>query len=199
MPELRRYACSLTHDPVAAEDLVQETLARGIAKAHLWRQGTSLRAWLFTMLHNRHVDGVRRAARRGIRVDLGGDDPCLQYPPRQGDGLRLRDLRRALAQLPDEQRSVVLLVGVAREPYAAVAARLDIPIGTVRSRAARGRRTLRRLIDDIPAASPAAAGDAAADRPGIAGHSVSGDQPAPATATGSRNGGIPEWMRPRIR
>jgi RNA polymerase sigma-70 factor, ECF subfamily len=131
------------------------TLARGIAKGHLWQPGTNLRAWLFTMLHNRHVDGIRRGVRSGIRVDLGGEDhPSLQYPPRQGDGLLLRDLRRALAQLPDEQRSVVLLVGVAREPYAVVAARLAIPIGTVRSRAARGRRTLRRLIDGMPAERP---------------------------------------------
>jgi RNA polymerase sigma-70 factor, ECF subfamily len=146
MPGLRRYARSLTRNPVAADDLVQEALARGIEKMHLWQPGTDLRAWLFTVLHNRHADDIRRAARESDVFEPSAADPLVS-PPRQFEALLMRDLRRALAKLPVEQRSVVLLIGFEGERYDAVASRLDIPIGTVRSRAARGRQMLRQLMD----------------------------------------------------
>lgn len=156
MPGLKRYARSLTRNPAAADDLVQETLTRGIERLRLWRPGTDLRAWLFTIMHNQHVDSVRRRAREGIPVEPSEGDPHFVCPAQQVDRLLLRDLRRALAQLPDEQRSVVLLVGLGGERYSAVASRLDIPIGTVRSRAFRGRQTMRRLMDGAPEPAPAA-------------------------------------------
>ena len=63
LPDLRRYALSLTRDPADANDLVQEALARAVAKIHLWQPGTNLWAWLFTILHNRYADSVRHAVR----------------------------------------------------------------------------------------------------------------------------------------
>jgi RNA polymerase sigma-70 factor (ECF subfamily) len=65
--KLRRYARSLTHDVAAADDLVQECVARALAKLHLWRADTDLRAWLFTILHNQYVSQLRRATRNGKR------------------------------------------------------------------------------------------------------------------------------------
>src|SRR5436190_21820969 len=69
IPRLRRYARALTRDVVRADDLVQSCLTRAIAKQHLWQPGTDLRAWLFTILHNQHVNDVRRSAREGTQVE----------------------------------------------------------------------------------------------------------------------------------
>src|SRR6266571_3939046 len=71
IPRLRRYARALTRDVARADDLVQSCLTRAIAKQHLWQYGTDLRAWLFTILHNQHVNDVRRSAREGTSVELG--------------------------------------------------------------------------------------------------------------------------------
>jgi RNA polymerase sigma-70 factor (ECF subfamily) len=147
IPGLRRYARALARDVVGADDLVQECLTRALGKLHLWRDGTDLRAWLFTILHNQHVNEVRRSIRRGITVELSDTKPLLRQPPNQDKVLELRDLDRALGQLPAEQRAVILLIGLEGMPYAAVGEVLGIPVGTVRSRLFRGRNALRRLMD----------------------------------------------------
>lgn len=146
IPKLRRYARALTRDVIAADDLVQDCLTRALSKLHLWQQGTDLRAWLFTILHNQHVNRVRRAVREGTTVALGDAEPMLTSAPGQGHRLELRDLDRALARLPQEQRSVLLLVGLEGMRYEEVAAKLRVPVGTIRSRLSRGRQTLRRQI-----------------------------------------------------
>jgi len=69
LPKLRRYARSLTRDAVAADDLVQECIARALAKVHLWRAGTDLTAWLVVILRNQYFSQVRRATREGIMVE----------------------------------------------------------------------------------------------------------------------------------
>src|SRR5580700_9138834 len=66
IPRLRRYARALTRDTTAADDLVQECVVRGVAKQHLWMEGTDLRAWLFTIMHNQFVNSVRRGVREGM-------------------------------------------------------------------------------------------------------------------------------------
>src|SRR4051794_35559737 len=70
IPRLRRYARALTRDTVRADDLVQDCLVRAVAKSHLWQPGTDLRAWLFTILHNTHVNTVRKAVREGVNIDV---------------------------------------------------------------------------------------------------------------------------------
>ena len=147
IPRLRRYARALTRDPARADDLVQSCLVRAIAKEHLWEPGTDLRAWLFTILHNQNVNEVRRSVREGVAVAVEDVAPVLTAPPRAGACLQLRDLERAIKLLPEEQRQVILLVGLEGMRYEEVAAVLDIPIGTVRSRLSRGRENLRRLMD----------------------------------------------------
>ena len=150
IPRLRRYARALARDVTAADDLVQDCLARALAKLHLWQEGTDLRAWLFTILHNQYVNQVRRAVREGVTVGLSETDPMLTRAPHQGKRLELRDLERALAKLPQEQRAVILLVGLEGMRYDEVAAVLGVPVGTVRSRLSRGREALRRLIGIVP-------------------------------------------------
>ena len=150
IPRLRRYARALTRDVVAADDLVQDCLARALGKLHLWQEGTDLRAWLFTILHNQYVNQVRRAVREGTAVGLSETEPMLTRAPHQGKRLELRDLERAIAKLPEEQRSVILLVGLEGMRYEEVAEILDVPVGTVRSRLSRGREALRRLMGIVP-------------------------------------------------
>src|ERR1700726_4909541 len=111
IPRLRRYARALTRDVTAADDLVQDCLTRAMSKSHLWHPGTDLRAWLFTILHNQYVNQVRRAVREGAAVGLSETEPLLTRAPHQGNRLELRDLERAITKLPEEQRSVILLVG----------------------------------------------------------------------------------------
>jgi RNA polymerase sigma-70 factor, ECF subfamily len=146
IPRLRRYARALTRDRVRADDLVQECLVRAIAKQHLWQPGTDLRAWLFTILHNQHVNEVRRSLREGIKVTVEGVAPTLTVVSDATASLQLRDLERAIAALPAGQRQVVLLVGLEGISYEKVAAVLNVPIGTVRSRLSRGRHMLRQLM-----------------------------------------------------
>src|SRR5437870_7726488 len=111
IPRLRRYARALTRDVARADDLVQSCLTRAVAKQHLWQPGTDLRAWLFTILHNQHVNDVRRSAREGNNINI--DDVAAETLTTQSKAhvrLELRDLERALAKLGTEQRQVILLV-----------------------------------------------------------------------------------------
>jgi RNA polymerase sigma-70 factor, ECF subfamily len=146
IPRLTRYARALTRDLVNADDLVQEALTRALAKVHLWRSGTDLRAWLFTILHHQHINHVRRAARDGNQAELSEwDRPTLE--PAQGTYLELRDLEKAINKLSHEQRTAILLVGAQEMQYEEAASLLNLPLGTVRSRVSRGRAALRRLTD----------------------------------------------------
>jgi RNA polymerase sigma-70 factor (ECF subfamily) len=146
IPRLRRYARSLLRDPVQADDLVQDALLRGLSRSHLWQPGTDIRAWMFTILHNIHVNHQRQRRTRGDFQELTDDHVELARPATQERSLELRDLARALQLLPVAQRQVVLLVGLEGMNYKQVAAVLDIPIGTVMSRLHRGREALRRAM-----------------------------------------------------
>jgi len=158
IPRLRRYARALTRDVVRADDLVQSCLTRAVAKQHLWQYGTNLRAWLFTIMHNQHVNDVRRSARDGNNVELD-KAPTMTVQSNAIPVLQLRDLERAIAKLPHEQRQVVLLVGLEGMAYEEVAKIMRVPVGTVRSRLSRGRDQLRRLMDIGEEPSQGAGGD----------------------------------------
>ncbi|TMJ56271.1 MAG: sigma-70 family RNA polymerase sigma factor [Alphaproteobacteria bacterium] len=150
IPRLRRFARALTHDVTAADDLVQDCLTRALGKLHLWEEGTDLRAWLFTILHNQHVNHIRRKVREGAAVALNEREPLLSHAAQQGRRLELRDLERAIGKLPNAQRSVILLVGLEGMRYEEVAVVLKVPVGTIRSRLSRARESLRRLTDSLP-------------------------------------------------
>jgi RNA polymerase sigma-70 factor (ECF subfamily) len=150
LPRLRRYARALVRDAVGADDLVQDCLTRALGKLHLWREDTDLRAWLFTILHNQYVNYVRRSVRGGTTVEFGEADLLLSQSANQEAGLELRDLDRALGQLPAEQRAVILLIGLEGMSYSEASAALGVPTGTVRSRLSRARLALRRLMDVEP-------------------------------------------------
>jgi len=149
IPRLRRYARALAGDSHRADDLVQDTLERALAKFQLWRRGSDLRAWLFTIMHNVFINQLK--ARRELALGDGVEDGLQSAP--QSDPLELRDLDAALKQLPIEQREVLLLVGLEQLSYAEVSKALGIPAGTVMSRLSRGRERLRALMSGTATAT----------------------------------------------
>ncbi|MBB2960876.1 RNA polymerase sigma factor [Methylobacterium sp. R2-1] len=148
IPALRRYARALLHNPTDADDLVQDCLERAISRWHQRRTDGDVRTWLYAILHNLAVSQMRQRARRGSYMPVDdAPEATLAVAPSQDDGLLQRDLTAALAALPEEQRSVLLLVSVEGLSYAETAQVLAIPIGTVMSRLARARDRMIHLMD----------------------------------------------------
>src|ERR1700716_2088635 len=146
LPRLRRYARSLLHDRVRADDLVQDTVMRALEKAHLYQSDTNLRGWLVTIMHNEHVNAVRRSMRGAVRVS---DDQIagLGRPSTQEAPIELREIRGAVQRLPKKQREPLILHWLHGLKYEEIARRMDLPIGTVQSRISRARKALRAMID----------------------------------------------------
>jgi RNA polymerase sigma-70 factor (ECF subfamily) len=143
---LRRYALVLTRDPDAAEDLVQETLVKGIAKADSLRPNSDLRPWLFRIMHNTHVSTLRRARTRDAAM------PDLPEPithEHQHSQMTLKQVLDALDRLPETQREAIVLVALEDMSYADAARSLDVPLGTFMSRLGRGREALRKFMNGV--------------------------------------------------
>jgi RNA polymerase sigma-70 factor (ECF subfamily) len=144
---LRRYATALLGNTVEADDLVQDCLTQALSRAHLWDRVRDHRAYLFTILHNVHVDRIARQRRQGKHLpveDFAGQLYCL---PTQHVRLAVRDFERGLRSMPEAYRTVVLLVGLEGMSYRQTADVLGIPIGTVMSRLSRGREMLRQSMN----------------------------------------------------
>jgi len=152
IPGLRRFARALLRgDRERADDLVQDTLERALSSWRRRRVEVELRGWLYTILYNRFLSDQERRKRRSAHDALteilehelpgveGGQHSALEY----------RDLLRAFASLPAEQRSVLLLIAVEDLSYGEAARVLGVPIGTVMSRLSRGRERLRRLTGNL--------------------------------------------------
>lgn len=148
VPRLRRYARALVSSREDADDLVQDTLERALSKSALWRSVSDMRAWLFGVMHNLHVDGVRRPKLHTVILD--DDTPEIPVAATQGERLAILDLQAALEKLPVEQREIIVLIALEDMSYAEVAATLGIPIGSVMSRLSRGRERLRALMEGRP-------------------------------------------------
>jgi RNA polymerase sigma-70 factor, ECF subfamily len=147
LPRLRRFARSLTFDVHDADDLVQIALERALARAAQWRPEQGLEGWMFGIVRNAWIDEVR-SRQRGQRVFV---------PEEEGEAVGEASLDRhtlalsveaAMARLPEEQRLAVALVLVEGLSYKEAAAVMDVPVGTVTSRLARGRDALQRMLGD---------------------------------------------------
>ncbi len=150
-PRLVKFALSLTHDPEEAADLAQDTIARALGAAWRFTPGTNLRAWLFRIMRNLHLNRVRdRAARPHIESlqdlrDPAGPDARLGFSPVEKQAIErasLEAVRDAFARLPERYAAPIHLVCVEELSYAETAAVLSIPVGTVMSRIYRGRQLL---------------------------------------------------------
>lgn len=149
IPRLRRYARALTRNRDSADDLVQDSLQQALRKRELWQPGTNLRAWLFTIMHNIFVSGVRRES---IAPQVGGDPEGVGLavaPANQDASIYLQEVERGIQALPAEQREAVLLVALEGLSYEEVGRILGIPVGTVRSRLSRAREALRRYAEGV--------------------------------------------------
>jgi RNA polymerase sigma-70 factor (ECF subfamily) len=147
IPALRRYAWALLRDGEAADDLVQDTLERAISRWSQRQREGDLRAWLFAIQRNLFLNGVRRLKARGAHV---GEEALneMQAPGMSPEGhAGLRDVLAGLNALPEEQRSILLLVGVEDLSYEQAAQVLDVPLGTVMSRLSRARARLREFME----------------------------------------------------
>jgi RNA polymerase sigma-70 factor (ECF subfamily) len=146
IPALRRYAWALCRNAQDADDLVQECLLRALGRWHLRRPEGSVRAWLFAILHNGFISGRRQEARRPRAALPEADERAVEAG--QEHAVMLDDVGAALDTLPEEQRAVLLLVGVEDLTYEEAARVLAVPIGTVMSRLSRGRERLRRGMEN---------------------------------------------------
>ena len=145
IPRLRRYARALARDTARADDLVQDTLERALAKLDLWHPGSDLRAWLFTVMHNLFVNQLRAPGSQTLcELDEASDIPVSGG---QTEALAVRDIHAALAKLPAEQREVMLLIGLEQFAYADAARIIGVPLGTVMSRLSRARERMRQLLE----------------------------------------------------
>lgn len=142
LPRLRRFARALRPDS-GADDLVQDCLERALRKSNLWRHGTNMRAWLFRILYNVHLSGLRNARRSPFTLPLDEIDQPVSDRGQQFARVELAELSKALGDLPVEQRDVILLVALEGMRYDEAAEVLGISMGTVRSRLSRGRAALR--------------------------------------------------------
>jgi RNA polymerase sigma-70 factor (ECF subfamily) len=156
LPRLRRFAYGLTGSVEEGDDLVQATCERAIRAIDTWQAGTRMDSWMFRIARNQFFNQIRAAKVRGPHLELADNDSRLQV---DGAGavesqLTLAAVRRLAARLPEEQRSVLMLVCVEGLPYKEVAQILDLPIGTVTSRLARARLTLKDGLDADAGARP---------------------------------------------
>ncbi len=158
---LHNTAVRLTRNPGEAQDLVQETYLKAYRFFHRFEPGTNIKAWLFTILRNTYINTYRRAARQQQQVDF--DQIAPFYADTSGPSaltdrgsteemlrhLVQDDVKRALEALPDEYRMVVLLADLEDFAYKEIAEIVGCPVGTVMSRLFRGRRLLRKSLEEF--------------------------------------------------
>jgi RNA polymerase sigma-70 factor (ECF subfamily) len=148
IPELRRFARGLASDPAVADDLVQDCLERAISKSHLYDASRPLKAWVYAILRNQFISGLRKSNRVPVVKTIDDlYDFEGQQPPEQEQRLSLTLIAEALDRLPPLHREVIILVGLEEMSYRDVAEITGVPVGTVMSRLSRARSSLRDILE----------------------------------------------------
>ena len=152
LPRLRRFTRALTGSVQDADDLAQTTCERALAKISLFEPGTRMDSWLFRIARNLWIDQLRTRGNRGevISMDNCSEAELASTEAAQESHIDMRKLDAAMAQLPEEQRTLLVLVCVEGYSYKETAMLLQIPLGTVMSRLARARRRLGELLNTDP-------------------------------------------------
>ena len=145
IPNLRAFAASLSGSMQLADDLVQDTLLKAWGNSDKFEPGTSLRAWLFTILRNTYYSLYRKRGRE-VQDSDGTYADRLATHGNQESHLDLADFRKALAKLPEEQREVLIMVGATGLSYEETAEICGVAIGTIKSRVNRARAKLAELL-----------------------------------------------------
>ena len=160
---LYSFALKLTHSRDDAEDLVSDTMLRALDRWEQYHLGTNIRAWLFTILRNTYYTQVIRR-RREVRDETGEYANNVRTPPTQDWSVAMRALQAALAQLPDEHREALILVGAAGLSYEEAAEICGCALGTIKSRVNRARARLLKIMDAEEAADVMATDEPEAHR-----------------------------------
>jgi len=145
LPSLRAFALSLTNAREIADDLVQDTLVRALAKIDQFEPGTNMGAWLFTILRNNFYSQCRRT-KHEVEDPDGSYAARLWAPPEQHAKCDVQDMLRALGKLPADQREALLLIVAEGLSYEEAAQVCEVAVGTIKSRASRGRVHLAELL-----------------------------------------------------
>ena len=145
LPALRSFALSLTRNSATADDMVQDTVVKAWTNIDKFKPGTNLRAWLFTILRNNYYSSRRKLNREVADVD-GVFTETLSVKPDHDGRMQLADFKVAFETLPDEQREALILVGASGFSYEEAAEMCGVAIGTIKSRANRGRAKLTELL-----------------------------------------------------
>lgn len=149
LPHLRRFSRALVGDAALADDLVQDCVERALIKSHLYDPARPLRAWLYAVLRNLFISGLRRDRRSAVVKsvdDLTGSEGST--PARQEERLSVALIAEALDRLPQQHREVIVLVALEEMSYRDAAEIAGVPIGTVMSRLSRARAALQRILED---------------------------------------------------
>jgi RNA polymerase sigma factor (sigma-70 family) len=158
LPALRAFARTFHRDRDEADDLVQETLTKGLANLHQFQPGTSMKSWLFTIMRNTFYTRVKRSQR-----ETPGAAECVSGRPAgnqtQEWSTRGREIAEAIQRLPLEQREILLLVGVLGQSYEEAAEICGCAMGTVKSRLNRARLRLLREMGEETVASALASSE----------------------------------------
>jgi len=154
LPDLLRYAQSLTRDKDAMQDLLQDSLLRALAKSSRYRPGSDLRAWLFAIMRNGFISDVRARARRGVQIDIEQVQAQLQAVSDPQARIRITEIEDALRALPEEQLVPLQAAALAGGSCADAAIACALPVGTVKSRISRARARLRARLDGPEAVHP---------------------------------------------
>lgn len=152
LPRLRRFAYGLSGSLDEAEDLIQSTFERALSHIDQWQMGTRLDSWMYRILHSIRINRLHAENLRARKLD--DSDPDEQMG---GDSARemeakltLEAVRQFIWKLPEEQRTILLLVVVEGASYKDVSDMLSIPIGTVTSRLARARLAIKDFVEMVP-------------------------------------------------
>ena len=145
LPRLRRFARNLTRDPHDADDILQIALERALTRLDQWQREARLDSWMFKIIRNAWIDEVRSRGRRD-KIFLAEERGADVGVDTAGKQATLMSVQAAMLQLPEQQRMAVSLVLIEGLPYQEAAAVLDVPIGTLTSRLARGREALQALL-----------------------------------------------------
>lgn len=149
LPRLRRFARNLTRQPDDADDIVQIALERALSRCEQWDAGSRLDSWMFGIIRNAWIDELRSRKRRGPQLDVDEMSETIADSHAAME-TEVMSVQTAMAQLPEEQRTAVSLVLVEGLSYKEAAQVMEIPIGTLTSRLARGREALQVLLGGKP-------------------------------------------------
>ena len=156
LPRMRRFAYALTGSSDAGDDLVQATYERAIKHIDKWQPGSRLDSWMFRIARNLNLNHLRDQNLRGPSIDPSAADLVTNVDGQRSAEARLtlERVRSHINQLPEDQRSIVLLICVEGLSYAEVSKILDLPIGTIASRLGRLRLRLKAIAEgqdhDVP-------------------------------------------------